>query len=64
MPDDKKKSKPIKQKPDPDPIEEAISDLEDYLNGIPNSIPEKKAKGGLIKGVGIAKKGFRPAKKY
>ena len=66
MSDDKKNSrpKPIKPEPDPDPVEGALSDLEDYLNGIPNSIPEKKAKGGLIRGTGIAIKGIKQAKIY
>ena len=45
-------------------MEKAIEELEDKFL-YPKLIgPEKKAKGGLIKGVGIAKKGFRPAKKY
>jgi hypothetical protein len=64
MPDDKKNSRPKPIKPEPDPVEEALSDLEDYLNGIPNSIPEKKAKGGLIRGTGIAIKGIKQAKIY
>jgi len=64
MPDDKKNSRPKPIKPEPDPVGEALSDLEDYLNGIPNSIPEKKAKGGLIRGTGIAIKGIKKAKNY
>ena len=62
MPDDKKKPKPIKLPSEE--LEKAIEELEDKFL-YPKLIgPEKKAKGGLIKGVGIAKKGFRPAKKY
>ena len=64
MPDDKKsKPKPILKPADEEgSMEKTIGEFEDYINfGIK---PEKKAKGGLIRGVGIAKKGFRPIKKY
>jgi len=56
-------------------VEERTSGLlkegKDYKTGsegeyisLKDEIPEKFAKGGLVKGVGIAKKGIRPAKKY
>jgi len=62
MPEDKKVSKPIKLPSEE--LEKTLEELEDKFL-YPKLIgPEKKAKGGLIKGVGIAKKGFRLAKKY
>ena len=62
MPEDKKVSKPIKLPSEE--LKKVLEELEDKFL-YPKLIgPEKKAKGGLIKGVGIAKKGFRPAKKY
>ena len=56
-------------------VEERTSGLlkegKDYKTGpegeyisLKDEISEKFAKGGLVKGVGIAKRGIRPAKKY
>ena len=62
MPEDKKVSKPIKVPSEE--LEKALEELEDKFLYPKLIDPKKKAKGGLIRGTGIAIKGIKQAKNY